>query len=59
MAVQLRSGKEMSNSRAKEKEKADKKEEKVIGGDKGRSKTKNIIETEKQVHIEQLEKSNE
>ena len=32
MAVQLRSGKEMSNSRVEEKEKNDKKEEKATGG---------------------------
>ena len=59
MAVQLRSGKEMSNSRAKEKEKADQKEEKATGGDKGRSKTERTAETEKQVQLEHPEKSNE
>ena len=59
MAVQLRSGKEMSNSRAEEKEKTDKKEDKATGEDNGRSKTKKTIETKKQVHTEQLEKSSE
>ena len=59
MAVQLRSGKEMSNSRAEEKEKTDKKEEKAIGGDNGKSKTEKNTEIEKQVHPEQLEKSSE
>ena len=49
MAVQLRSGKEMGNSRAEEKEKADQKEEKATGGDNGRRKTGKTIETEKQV----------
>ena len=47
MAVQLRSGKEMSNNRVEEKEKTDQKEEKATGGDNGRSETKNTIETEK------------
>ena len=47
MAVQLRSGNEMSNSRAEEKEKTDKKEEKATGGDNGRSKTEKTTETEK------------
>ena len=48
MAVQLRSGKEMSNSRA---------EEKATIGDNGRSKIEKITETEKQVQTEQPEKS--
>ena len=52
MAVQLRSGKEMSNSIAKEKEKTDQKEEKATRGDNGRSKTEKTIETEKQVQTE-------
>ena len=47
MVVQLRSGKEMSNSKAEEKEKADQKEEKATEGDNGRSKTEKTIETEK------------
>ena len=42
MAVQLRSGKEMSNSRAEEKEKTDQKEKKATEGDNGRSKTEKI-----------------
>ena len=37
MAVQLRSGREMSNSRAEEKEKIDQKEEKATGGENGKS----------------------
>ena len=59
MAVQLRSGKEMSNSRAEEKEKINKKEEKATGGDNGRSKKERTVETEKQVQTEQPEKSSE
>ena len=39
MAVQLRSGREMSNSRVEEKEKTDKKEEKTTGGDNGKNMT--------------------
>ena len=49
----------MSNSRAKEKEKTDKKEEKATRGDNGKSKTKRTIETKKQVKTEQPEKSSE
>ena len=59
MAVQLRSGKEMSNSRAEEKEKTDKKEDKATGGDNGKSKTEKTTETEKQMQTEQPEKVNE
>ena len=59
MAVQLRSGKEMSNSRAEDKEKTDQKVEKATGGDNGRSKTEKIVEIEKHVHTKQLEKSSE
>ena len=59
MAVQLRSGREMSNSRAEEKEKTNQKEKKATGGDNGKSMTERTIETEKQVQTEQLEKSNE
>ena len=59
MAVQLRSGREMSNSRAEEKEKTDKKEEKAIGGDNGKNMTERTIEIEKQVQTEQPEKSSE
>ena len=59
MAVQLRSGKEMSNSRAEEKEKTYQKEEKATGGDNGRSKTEKTIETEKKVQTEQPEKNSE
>ena len=39
MAVQLRSGREMSNSKAEEKEKTNQKEEKATGGDHGKSMT--------------------
>ena len=59
MAVQLRSGREISNSRTEEKEKIDQKEEKETGGDNGRSKKERTAETEKQVQTEQLEKSSE
>ena len=59
MAVQLRSGKEMSNSRAKEKEKTDKKEDKATGGDNGSHKTEKTTETEKQMQTEQPKKVSE
>ena len=59
MAVQLRSGKEMSNSRAEEKEKTNKKEEKVTGGDHGKSMIDRTTETEKQVQTYLPEKSSE
>ena len=59
IAVQLRSGKEMSNSRAEEKEKTGQKEDKAARGDNGRSKTDKTTEIEKQVHTEQLEKGSE
>ena len=47
----------MSNSRAEEKEKTDKKEEKATGGDNRKSMTERTTETEKQVQTEQPEKS--
>ena len=53
------SGREMSNSRAEEKEKTNQNEEKAIGGDHGKSVTKRTTETEKQVQTEQPEKSSE
>ena len=59
MAVQLRSGKEMSNIRAEEKEKTGQKEDKATGGDNGRSKIEKTTETEKQMQTEQLEKVSE
>ena len=49
----------MSNSRAEEKEKTNKKEEKATGGDHGKSMTERTTETEKWVQTEQPEKSNE
>ena len=49
----------MSNSRAKDKEKTDQKEEKTTRGNNGKSKTEKTKETEKQVHTKQLEKSSE
>ena len=57
MAVHLRSGREMSNKRAEEKEKTEQKEEKATGGDNGRSKTERTTKTEKQVQTEKPEKS--
>ena len=59
MAVQLRSGREMSNNRAEEKEKTNKKEEKATGGDHGKSMTDRTTEIENQVQTEQPEKSSE
>ena len=47
MAVQLRSGMEMSYSRAEEKKKINQKEEKATGGDHGKIMTERTIETEK------------
>ena len=57
MAVQLRSGKKMSSSRAKEKEKTNQKEEKATRGENGKSIAKRTTETDKQVQTEQPEKS--
>ena len=51
MAVQLRSGREMSNSRAEEKEKTNKKEEKATREDNGKCMTEMTTKTEKQVQI--------
>ena len=45
MAVQLRSGRKMSNIRAEEKKKTNKKEEKAIGGDNGKSMIEITTET--------------
>ena len=47
MAVQLRRGSEMSNSKAEKKEKTDKKEEKATGEDNGKNMTERTIETKK------------
>ena len=57
MAVQLRSGKKISSSRAEEKEKTDQKEEKATGGKNGKSMAERTTEIEKQVQTEQPEKS--
>ena len=57
MAVQLRSGREMSSSRTKHKEKTGQKEEKETGGENGKSMAERTIETEKQVQTEQPGKS--
>ena len=46
MAIQLRSGREMSNNRAGEKEKTDKKEEKATGGDNEKSKAESVATPE-------------
>ena len=59
MVVQLRSGREMSNSKAEEKEKTNQKEEKATRGDHGNSMTERTIEIEKQVQTKQPEKSSE
>ena len=52
MVVQLRSGREMSNSRVEEKEKTNQKEEKATGGYHGKSMTERTTEIEKQVQTE-------
>ena len=52
MAVQLRSGREMSSSRAEEKEKTNKKEEKATGGENGKGMAERTTETKKQVQTE-------
>ena len=57
MAVQLRSGREMSSSRAEEKEKTDQKKKKATGGENGKSMAERTTETEKQVQTEHPEKS--
>ena len=49
----------MSNNRAEEKEKTNKKEEKATGGDHGKSMTERTTKTEKQVQTKQPEKSSE
>ena len=51
MAVQLRSGREMSSSRAEKNEKTDKKEEKEIGKEDRMSNSEQTAETEKQVQL--------
>ena len=56
MAVQLRSGREMS-SKTEQKEKTDQKEEKATGGENGKSMAKRSTETEKQVQTKRPEKS--
>ena len=53
MAFQLRSGREMSSSRAEKKEKIDQKEEKEIERDDRMSNSEQIAETEKQVQTKQ------
>ena len=53
MAVQLRSGREMSSNRIEKKEKTDQKEEKEIGREDRRSNSKKNAETKKQVQTEQ------
>ena len=52
MAFQLRSGKEMNNSRVEKKEKIDQKEEKEIGREDRRSNSEQTAETEKQMQTE-------
>ena len=53
MAVQVRSGREMSSNRAEKNEKTDQKEEKEIGKDDRMSNSEQIAETEKQVQLKQ------
>ena len=53
MAVQLRSGKELSSSRAKKKEKSEQEEEKETGKENRNSSSEWTAETENTVHIEQ------
>ena len=55
MAVQLRSGREMSSSRSEKKEMIDQKEEKEIGREDRRSNSEQTVETEKRMQIEQPE----
>ena len=58
MAVQLRSGKEVSSSsRAENKEKTDQEEDKVNGGEDEKSMSERTIKEEKHKQIEQPEKS--
>ena len=58
MAVQLRSGKEVSSSsRAKNKEKTDQEEDKVNGGEDEKSMSERTTKEEKHKQIEQPEKS--
>ena len=53
MAVQLRSGREMSSSRVEKKEKTDQKEEKEMGKDDRMSNSEQTVKIEKQVQLKQ------
>ena len=53
MAVQLRSGKELSNSRIENKEKTEQEEEEETGRKNRRSSSELIVETENKVQTEQ------
>ena len=53
MAVQLRSGKEVSSSRAEKKEMSEQEEEKEIGEDDIKNNSEWTVETENKVHTEQ------
>ena len=53
MAVQLRSGKELSNSRIEKKEKTKQEEEEETGRKNRRSSSELIVETENKVQTEQ------
>ena len=57
MAVQLRSGRQMSSSKTEQKEKTIQKEEKETRGETGKSMAERTTKTEKQVQTEQPEKS--
>ena len=57
MAVQLRSGKELSNSRAERKKKTKKEEEEETGKEIRKSNSELTVEIENKVHTEQQEKN--
>ena len=56
MAIQLRSGKDLSNSRAEKKEKTDQEEDEEIGRKNRKSISELTVETENKVQTEQLGK---
>ena len=59
MAVQLRSGKELSSSIAEKKEKIEQEEDEEIGRENRKSSSELTIETENKVQTKQPGKNNE
>ena len=59
MAVQLRSGKEVSSSRVEKKERFEQEKDKVTGEGDRKKNSEWTAETENKVHTEQHKKNNE